>query len=134
MIILILTVLIGIGFAYFATQNTIGVPVQIGNNFYSSVPLYAIALGSLLLGLAISGILRMIDWAATGLTLRGKDNQIRQTESTVEQLNKKIKDLEMENSRLRGEDRGNKRADLEHEVHDGENPSLKSRLRHSISR
>ena len=134
MLFLILAVVIGLGFAFFSVQNTVGVPVQIGNNFYSSVPLYAVALGSLLLGFAVSGIMRMIDWAATGLTLHGKDNQIRKTETTVHQLQQKIHDLELENNRLRGEDKGNKKAELEHNVHDEEKPSFTNRLRHSISR
>lgn len=134
MLFLLMTVVIGIGFAFFAVQNTATAPVQIANYSFNNVPLYVVVLGSMLLGLLISSLLRLIDWAATGLTLHDKDSQIRKNEDVVEKLQQRVQDLQLENSRLRGEDKGTKKADLEREIHDDATPSLTSRIKHSFSR
>ncbi len=133
MMLLIFTVILGIGFALFATQNTIKVPVELGNIQYTGIPLYAVALGSLLLGLGVSAILRMIDWATTGLTLRGKDNQIRKSESTVEQLQQKIKELEIENARFKNKTPTNNSTFQRHPDLAVHNPSLIDHIKTSFS-
>ena len=98
---LIITVLLGLVLAYFATQNTQSVSVNFAGNILT-VPLYILAIVSVLIGLLISGIISMIDSLSSSLALHSKDTKIRQKEQTLEQLSAKIHNLEVENARLRG--------------------------------
>lgn len=102
MSILIIAVLIGLGFGYFATQNTIGVTVNIAQYSWSSVPLYIVAVGSLLVGLFAAWILSLVDWAASFFAISNRDHQIKKDSRAIEELSHKVKSLEVENARLRG--------------------------------
>lgn len=97
---LIITVLLGLMFAYFATQNTQSVSVNLANNFLT-IPLYMLAIVSVLIGLLISGIIGTIDSIASSFALRSRDSKIKQKEQTVEQLSKRVHQLEVENAALR---------------------------------
>ncbi len=96
---LIVVVLTGIVFAYFATQNAAVVLVNLLGNTYA-LPLYGIVLGSLLLGLVIAGIIGSIDSLSSLFEIRSRDSKLNQKQKTVEDLNRKIQALEIENTRL----------------------------------
>ncbi len=100
---LIAAVLVGVGFAYFATQNTVGVTLQFGHYFFYSVPIYIVALGALLIGLILAWIIYLVRTTAFALTLFGKNNQIKASQKTVEQLELRIKNLEVENAELKAQ-------------------------------
>lgn len=100
---LILTILIGLGLIYFATQNTAAITIQLGQFILPNIPVYLIAIVSLLLGLLVAWVLNVIDWASFALTLSGKNNQLRNTQHTVEQLKQRVHDLEVENHNLRSQ-------------------------------
>lgn len=106
MSILIAAILFGLGFAYFATQNTDGVTLKAGGYVLPAIPAYLVILSSLLIGLIIAWILSSISWVSSMMTIRGKDSKIRHTETTVNKLESKIRELELENSKLRGEKTG----------------------------
>jgi putative membrane protein len=97
---LIVIVILGIGFAYFATQNTSSVVVNALSNSFA-LPVYALVLGSILLGLLVSAIIYAFDNVATLFDLHSKDTKIAQKQQTVEELSKKVRDLEMENTKLK---------------------------------
>lgn len=99
---LIITVLLGLLFAWFATANNQSVSVNVAGNLLT-IPLYMLAIVSVLIGLLVSAIISAIDSLSSMFALRSRDNKIRQREQTVEQLSTKIHDLELENARLRGE-------------------------------
>lgn len=101
MSLLITVVLFGIVFAYFATQNTSLVDVSVLNSVFT-LPLYALALVSLLAGLLISAIISMIDGLSSSLALHQKDNSLKQKQQTVSEMSDKIRELELENARLKG--------------------------------
>lgn len=109
MFTLILLVIIGLSFGYFATMNTMTIPVNIAGVTYNDVPLYIVLGITLLLGLALSWVISMVDSVYTSMAFRGKDRAIRDRERTVDSLSKQVHDLEVENAKLRG------RLDEEHE-------------------
>lgn len=103
MFTLILGIIFGLLFAFFATQNTAGVTLTIGSLALTNIPLYLIALGSLLIGFLISGLFNLIESVSSSLALMGKDSKIRHTENQVEEMSRKVQELEIENARLKGE-------------------------------
>src|SRR5438093_9607814 len=100
---LIIAVLLGLAFALFATQNTGGVMVRIGGYEFANIPLYLVAVGSLLLGLFVSWIINTLDWIGNAFAMRGKESQIKQVEHSMDDLREQVHGLEVENARLRGE-------------------------------
>lgn len=103
MLTLIAVVLMSFLFAYFSTQNTGGVSLHLGNSTWRNVPLYLIALGSLLIGVIISWLISLVDILSSKLTLLGKDSTIKQTKHTIGDLTKKVHQLELENAKLESE-------------------------------
>ncbi|GEM_PF-359122 len=103
MLALILTVIFGLGIAYFATQNTNGVTITLANIPLRGVPLYMIVVGSLLIGLFTSWIISLADGISSMLTIHGKDTAIKKAESAITDLKTELHMLELENARLKGE-------------------------------
>lgn len=103
MVILIVAVIIGIGMGLFATQNASMVPLTFGTVTLMHVPLYLIALFSLLGGLLLSGIFHLINGISSQIIMNGKNRELKKTETTIQELNAKLHDLEQENTRLRTE-------------------------------
>jgi len=101
---LIITVLLGLLFAWFAVVNTQNVSINLANTLLT-VPLFMLVIVSVLIGLLISAIISSIDWISSSFALRNRDNQIKQKEQTVESLQHKVHDLEIENARLKGDSR-----------------------------
>ncbi len=93
---LVLTGLIGLGLAFLATQNTQGVTLQVGNLIWANIPLYAVALGSLLFGLIISWLISGVNSFFSFIAMHGKNSEIKETNQTVEQLKNRIQELENE--------------------------------------
>ncbi len=125
---LLLAVIIGTGFAVVATQNTANVAVHLGNYTWSHIPLYAIAIGSLFVGLVIAFLLSIFDWAASSLSLHRKEVRAQKAETTIAQLQTKIKDLEDRNTELKAKLHNTGDADT------GDKPSPLHRFTHSLSR
>ncbi len=101
MFVLIVVIILGLIFSYFATQNTVGVTLKL-NDLALQLPLYIIVLGSLLLGIVISWIMNLTDVFASFLTIHGKDSAIKQDRKVISNLKNKMHDLEIENARLKG--------------------------------
>jgi len=106
MSVLMVAVIFGLGFAYLAVQNVGPVSIQLGNFLWAGVPLYAVVLGSFLIGLFVSWILSTVDWLSSAMRIQGKDHEIKETSREVEQLKDRLKIVEIENAKLRG---GNQR-------------------------
>jgi len=105
MFVLIAAVLLGLGFAYIAIQNTAQVTLQIGSFLLSSVPLYFALLGSFLCGLIICAIISLSEWASNTLALRGKESTIKEASKKINDLENKVRSLEIENARLQGKEK-----------------------------
>ncbi|CAN5142326.1 hypothetical protein BH09PAT1_BH09PAT1_0160 [soil metagenome] len=128
MFALLLATIIGAGFAFLATQNTVNVPVHVANYSWSAIPLYAVAITSLLIGLFLAFLLSLFNWAASSLTLHGKEVRAHKAESTVADLQNKIRELEAKNAELAAKHHEIK------EVKAAENPSTVSRITHSFTK
>jgi len=103
MFALLILIVFGLLMAFFAVQNSLGVPVTIANFQFSSVPLYIVAIASLLTGVLISFLISLVNGVSSSLTIRGKDVALRKANETVDALRMKTHDLELENERLKGE-------------------------------
>src|SRR5581483_10147111 len=88
--------------AYFAIQNIHPVTVVLANVPLTGIPLYIIAVGSLLVGLAISFVLSLFGAFSSFLELRGKDATITDARNTIAKLRQENQNLRVENANLRG--------------------------------
>lgn len=100
---LIVTVLVGLILAYFATQNTGNVTLNFLNYTLSSIPVYIVVSGALLVGLFLSWIISLVNSIGTGFAMRGKETKIKDYRKENAELIKRIHQLEIENTRLKTE-------------------------------
>ncbi len=124
---LILVTIFGLGFAFFATQNTGAVNISFGNSGLFSIPIYLVVLGSLLIGLVLSWVINTIDWIGSTWTIRDRESKIKDIAGNNLVLQKQIHDLELENARLRGEKR---EVEVKQEY---AHPNWLDRLRHNLA-
>lgn len=136
MFILLLAVIVGLAFSYFAVQNTAGVTVHFMQYTVPKVPLYLVAMFSLLVGRFISWLLSLVNGLFSALELFGKDRALKQSVQTHSQLQERVHKLEVENARLKGEEAVDEQIDEPHfeekEVQ-VERPNFFSRIRHQFS-
>lgn len=123
---LLLAVIIGTGFAILATQNTIPVAIHVGGYTWNHIPLYAVAIGSLVVGLLLAYLLSIFQWATSSLLIHGKEARAHKAEEAVARLEAKIKELEIKNAELSAHH-------THKEDHDDGHTSPLSRLTHSFS-
>jgi uncharacterized integral membrane protein len=101
MLVLLIAVIFGLAFGYFATQNTAPVTIRIADFALEGVPLYLVAVGSLLLGLFIAWILYVARSVSSTVTIYRKNHAMRRAEHTAADLEQRVHDLEVENERLK---------------------------------
>ncbi len=99
---LIILIITGAGFAYFATQNTQRISINLLSYSFSNIPVYTVVLIALLLGIVICWIISFFGFVSTTLKILGKDTKIKQGSKEIETLKQKIHDLELENENLKG--------------------------------
>lgn len=96
---IIFAVIIGLGLAYFAVQNTQTVALHVGSFAYKGIPLYLIVIGALLGGLLLAWIFSLLQLLSTYLSLQRKDNKLREAQRTISELTKRVHFLEIEAAR-----------------------------------
>ena len=92
MLAILLAVIFGLGVGYFATENTAPIALRFGDFVVENVPLYLVAVGSLLAGLVIAWIF-YITRSVTGLMV-GKARDTSTIERSVAQLDYRVRELE----------------------------------------
>jgi len=97
---LIITVLLGLVMAFFATQNTGVITLHFFSYTFEKIPTYVVVIGALLIGLVLSWIISLINDITTGMTIRGKESKIKDYKKENAELVKKNHQLELENTRL----------------------------------
>ncbi len=102
---LIVTILFALEMAYFATQNTGTVALRFVNYEIAGVPMYVVVMSSILLGVILSWFINLISSAAYFMNIRSKENVIQQDRKAIDDLKKRMRELESENTRLRGHKR-----------------------------
>lgn len=100
---LIIVVLAGLAFTYFALQNTVSVTLQLVQYTLPNVPLFAVAAGALLVGLILSWIINLTQNIGNIFMLRGKERTIQDYKKENLELTKEMHHLELENARLKAE-------------------------------
>lgn len=96
---LILTILLGLIIAFFATQNT-GI-VSINFLTYSiAVPVYIVVIGALLIGLLFSWIISTVNSIGTSMKMRGKEHKITDYKKENAELLRQVHQLEITNAKL----------------------------------
>ncbi len=91
---------IGLGVAYFATQNTAGVTIQLDSAVWRNIPLYIVMVGSLLVGVFIAALFSFIKSLSSRLELRGKDHALSEAKKSIADLTRRVHELELENTKL----------------------------------
>jgi len=103
MLALVITVILGLGFALFATQNTAPVSIYVGGNTLSNVPIYLVILLSIVLTLLICGFIYLLRSLSSSLTISEKDEDIKKTRGELAEVTKQAHKLELENTKLKAE-------------------------------
>lgn len=103
MLSLIVAILFGLSITYFAFQNAVGVPVTFIGYQLLDIPLYLVVVISVLSGIVMAWFISTIEGLSNHMTLRKKDHIINNDRKEMESLQKKVQDLEVENTKLRGE-------------------------------
>ncbi len=124
MMSLMFLIIFGLATAFFATQNTGLVHITIANITLSSIPLYVIVIGSMLLGILISWLVKTIEFISSSLIIHEKDTQLKTALKTNESLSKEKAGLLVENQHLKEE--------LQHERTIEENPKEEKTQRPSF--
>jgi uncharacterized integral membrane protein len=101
MLSILFSVIFGLAIGYFATQNTSPVTIQLGELRFENVPLYFATIGSLILGFFIAWIFYLARTVSSIFTIYGKNHLVRRTETAAD-LERRVRQLESENTRLRG--------------------------------
>lgn len=127
MLALIISILIGLGVAYFALQNSAGATVKLFNYQIPGVPVYLIVIVSLLIGLFVAWVMSLLDSVSNAFILRGRDHAINEARAEIKILREKIHDLELEIARLKGE--RNEPFEVETKAQDTYHPSLWERIK-----
>jgi len=128
MFYLIIAAVIGTVFALLATQNTLSVPIHIAGYTWASIPLYVVAIISLLVGLVISWLLSIVNWASSSLTMHSKELRAKKAETGMAQLQAKIQALEIKNAELEA------KLHEKDAVHAAEQPNPLHRITHSFTK
>ena len=92
MLAILLAVIFGLGVGYFATENTAPVALRFGEFVVENVPLYLVAVGSLLAGLVFAWIFYLTR-SVTGLMV-GKARDTSTIERSIEKLDYRVRELE----------------------------------------
>ena len=99
---LLILVLSGILVAYFATQNTGNVSINLLGYSLAGIPTYFLVLASVLLGLMLGSVINLVDALFNSLKLRDKNQTINEVSKKAITLEERIHELEVENARLKG--------------------------------
>ncbi len=132
MFALILLVIFGLGMSYFATQNTETVHVFLGNYLIQGIPLYIIAVGSLLLGIFISWLISIVDTFSSKITIHGKVSEIKDAHAIIDRLQQENHNLEIEIAHLKTVDESNEATEYDSKTEADSKPSFINRLTHNI--
>ncbi len=100
MIGLMLTIIIGVGIAFFSRYNTSGITLTVGDDTYFNIPLYVVTVGTYMLGILLAWVIEVPQAIGTAFQIMGLGHTIKSGNNTILALQNKIKKLEIENIKL----------------------------------
>lgn len=98
---LIVAILFGLSITFFAFQNSAGVPIVLGNFFLPNTPVYLVVIISMLVGILMAWFISALEGMSHFMSVRRKDNVIRDDRKSMVQMEEKIRTLEAENAGLK---------------------------------
>lgn len=101
MLALLLYIIFGLIFGYFATQNTATVAVNFGSYTLSSVPMYILILLSFGIGVLFATVFYLIKLFTLQRLINKKDKELMACEREITDLTKTSHKLELDNTRLK---------------------------------
>ncbi len=99
MFTLILLVILALVFSFFATANTQIITINLAGNTIS-LPLYIAIGATLLIGLSLSWVISLVDSFTSAMKISGKEHDIKDAKTRINELTRKVNDLEIENAKL----------------------------------
>jgi len=94
MLSIFLAVVFGLGIGYFATENTTPVALRLGDFVLDNVPLYLVAVGSLLAGLVIAWLFYLTRSVTGSMTSFGKARDTGTIDRGMADLDYRVRELE----------------------------------------
>lgn len=134
MLSIVLAILLGIGFTVVASQNPANISLSVFDTILT-MPLYLFGALSFLLGIFLSTLFHLFDFAGTATEINTRDTQLRNVAKTNENLQYQLQKLTDENMRLRNE-LGVERTALREERVENTKQGIRnffSRIRHSFN-
>ena len=110
MVALVLFIIFGLLFGYFATLNTSFVSVNFGIYTLGNIPLYALVLASLGVGVVFATVFYFLKSLGATFAISKKEGELDHAKREIAELTKEIHQLEIENTKLK-----TKNGDLEDE-------------------
>lgn len=101
MLTLVVTVLLAITSAYFATQNTSLISLNFGGYILTNIPLYLAILIPLLLGLVLSFLFHLVKDLSSSLSLSEQKDRTKRLKKELDEVTKQAHKLEVENAKLK---------------------------------
>jgi len=103
MVTLIITVVLGILFALFATQNTGPVSLNFGGYIFPNIPLYLAILIPLLIGLITAMLFHIFKDLSQSLTINEQKDENKALKKELAETTKSLHKFEVENAKIKNE-------------------------------
>ena len=101
MVALLLFIVFGLLFGYFATLNTSVVSVHLGSYTFAHVSLYVVVLASLGLGVVFATVFYFVKSLTNSFAFHRKEGELGKANKEIAELQKKVHQLELENTKLK---------------------------------
>lgn len=101
MLTIIITLVISLIVAFLATQNATLVTLHLGEATLADIPLFFVVLISILVGVLVASVISLINLVKSKLTIFGQKSALKKSYKTVDELERRVLQLEGENSTLR---------------------------------
>lgn len=111
MLALLLFVVFGLGFAYFATQNISTVTIHFGTTTLDGVPLYIVVLAALAIGLLIASIFYVVKSFSMHMATSKLSRELSDIKKENVELTRENHKLELENTKLKAKNGDDKEVD-----------------------
>ena len=102
MLALLLFIVFGLCFGYFATLNTTLVSINFGFQTISHIPIYVLIIVSFALGVILASVLYSIKSLALRALVHKKESEYEESQKMAAEYLKKAHQVELENAKLKG--------------------------------
>ncbi len=103
MLMLLITVVLGVFFAIFATQNTGSITLNFGDYILPNVPTYLAVLIPLLIGLLLGFFIYTFKSLSQNMTISEDKDRIKNLKKDLAEVAQRAHKLELENTKLKVE-------------------------------